>query len=81
MDQVAQRGDGEESGNGVMGGELITQIQCEREALILPLPQVMPPPLTELTQPLRDCPRPGRSRIRVPVPAVLRDFGQVTRPL
>ena len=34
--QVAQGGDGEESGDGVMGGELIIQIQCEREALILP---------------------------------------------
>lgn len=35
MDQVAQRGDGEESGDGVLGGKLTIQIQCEREALIL----------------------------------------------
>lgn len=33
--QAAQGDDEEESGDGVMGGELSIQIQCEKEALIL----------------------------------------------
>lgn len=31
--QVAQSGDGEESGGGDVGGEFIIQIQCERESV------------------------------------------------
>lgn len=34
--QVAQSGDGEESGGGVVGGQFIIQIQCERESASSP---------------------------------------------